>query len=609
MDPNPRESLAIDAAEINFLRAPFQEPLRALSQLEHHDELAPILSLPTETITDIILLVASAERGDVGLALLDVTHVCHEWREIALNQPLFWTHINLTNITSAGMTEMLARAKEAPLHLEVATIDWDDSRKRAFGKELQAHASHIYHLSIIGTCHYLWMTLQHTLFASPAPILEYLSLSIPSLEGMVSLSNTAFNGITPRLSYLSLQQVKISWKSPLLRGLRCLKLIRLHSHDIPSVTEWLDVLDGMSQLKELVLCEASPLSAVFEFPFDIKRTATLPVLTHLYLSTTPIFCALALAHLVLPALTSLVLETSASYYDQYDALIILPYIKQHAHGPQDTHPLRSVFLRSDGARTDIIAWPMPDIRVVAHNEAMLEKAKQTARIALSITCERSHSSYPSPYFGILDAAIDALPLDNLVTLTAEQQARFDARVWLRYAPRWSLLEHVQLAPRAARGLREMLLLEDNGGHEGPLLPSLTKLDLIDYNSLTKRRTLRLCEALKKRMELGVPLKVLGLRKCKWTIDAVRLLRRFVAEVRGPKGQISWQEEGPPGWDPQTCRFIDGYDDSDEEKERWDYPAGWGKDDVDEEEEEKEDEGRNNEVEDDDNDEEFQSVED
>ena len=603
MDPNPREHLrqAIDA-EINSLKASFQESLRTL--IQRRNDLAPISSLPTEIITDIILLVASAKRDDVGLAWLNVTHVCHQWREIALNQPLFWTHINLTNISSAGMAEMLARGKEAPLHLEASTMDWDDSRIRAFGKELQAHVSHIYHLNIFGTSHYVWTTLQNTLFASPAPILEHLSLFIPSLEGMVSISNTAFNGITPRLSCLGLHQIIISWKSPLLRGLRYLKLFEVRNDDMLSVTEWLDALDGMPQLKELVLYEASPLAAVFELPLDTKRTATLPVLTHLYISSAPIFCALALAHLVLPSLTSLVLETYSSYYDANGALILLPYVKKHAHGPQDDRPLQSAFFRSDGACTHIIAWPMPDIHIVAHSHAMLEKAKRTARIALSITCERSHSSYSSPYFSVLDAAIDALPLDNLVTLTAEQQARFDARVWLRYASRWPLLEHVQLAPRAARGLREMLLLEDDGRHEGPLLPSLTKLDLIDYNSLTKRRTLRLCDALKRRMEQGVPLTVLSLRKCKWTIDAIRLLRKFVAEVRGPKGQTSWQEEGPPGWDHETCYFVDGYDNSDEEKESWYPPDGWGKDD--EEEGEEADEGGDNEVEENDNDEEVQS---
>jgi hypothetical protein len=210
-----------------------------------------------------------------------------------------------------------------------------------------------------------------------------------------------------------------------------------------------------------------------------------------------------------------------------------------------------------------------------------------ARVVFSITCETLDSWYTSAYVQVLDAAIEALPLDGLVTLTANCFARLDEQVWLRHAPRWPLLEHVKLAPRAARGLREMLLLEDNGGHMSPLLPSLRQLDFLDGTSLTKHRTLRLCDALKKRMEQGVPLQVLDLSASNCTADAVWLLRRFVADVRGPKGQTLWQLEGPPAVDPETCRFVDGHDDSDEEKE------GWDDDDVEEDddgEEEDEDEG-------------------
>ena len=189
---------------------------------------------------------------------------------------------------------------------------------------------------------------------------------------------------------------------------------------------------------------------------------------------------------------------------------------------------------------------------------------------LSITCETSCSWYTSTYVRVLDAAIEALPLDDIVTLATAHFAQLDEQVWLRHAPRWPLLEHIQLAQQAARGLREVLLLEDNGGHESPLLPSLRRLDLLE-TSLTRRRTLRLCDALKRRVEQGVPLKVLGLSgcywcRCEWTIDAVRLLRRFVADVRGPKENTSRQEEGSPALDPETCDFVIGYEDSDEGNE-------------------------------------------
>jgi hypothetical protein len=560
MDPNRREHIrqAIDA-EINSLKASFRESLRALSQ--RRNEVAPISSLPTEVIADIILL-ASAERDDepwLEWKWLNVARVCRQWRDIALNQPLFWSHINFTNLTLAGAAEMLTRAKKAPLHLEAKVTGrrWNDARYSAFNKELQAHVSHIRHLNIIGTSAHLSTTLQHALVASPAPILEYLSLTIPDAEQMVLLPKNIFEGAT--LYFLELQEVIISWKSPLLRGLRYLKIYELNVKNRPSVTDWLDALDEMPQLKELVLHAASPLADGFRFPSDVKRTATLPVLSHLDLSSTAGACALALAHLVLPALTCLIVDATSIGSDD---LILFQYVTQHVHGPQDAKPLQSVFIGCDDTSTHIVAWPMPDIRVVVHRqpwEDWLEVAKCTVRVVLSIAFDRSLSwRGASTSTEILNAAMDALPLDSLVTLTVHHCIQFDEQVWLHHAPRWPLLENVHLVSDAACGLSEMLLLEDNGGHKSPLLPSLRKLELIGKTSLNKHTTLRLRDALKKRAEQGVPLQVLDFKlgTCKWTVDAIRLLRTFVDEVRGPKGNTSWQGEGPSVRDPETCVFFD-----------------------------------------------------
>ncbi|KAI9453538.1 hypothetical protein BJY52DRAFT_834101 [Lactarius psammicola] len=92
--------------------------------------LAPISSLPPEIIAAIFSFshlphpssqasqaspFTLGERPD-PLAWLHVAHVCHQWREIALNQPLFWSHVDFTTLTSTGAAEMLARAKTVPLY-------------------------------------------------------------------------------------------------------------------------------------------------------------------------------------------------------------------------------------------------------------------------------------------------------------------------------------------------------------------------------------------------------------------------------------------------------------------------------------------------------------
>ena len=67
--------------------------------------------------------------------------------------------------------------------------------------------------------------------------------------------------------------------------------------------DWLDALGEMPQLVTLTLHSASPIAP--SDPFDIERTVTLPSLLRLDIFDYPRDCALALAHLDLPALTRL----------------------------------------------------------------------------------------------------------------------------------------------------------------------------------------------------------------------------------------------------------------------------------------------------------------
>ncbi|KAH9174521.1 hypothetical protein EDB89DRAFT_1951351 [Lactarius sanguifluus] len=127
----------------------------------------------------------------------------------------------------------------------------------------------------------------------------------------------------------------------------------------------------------------------------------------------------------------------------------------------------------------------------------------------------------------------ALPLDGLVTLTAQNHTwTLNRYFWLLCGPRWSLLQRVRLTPPGERGFMEMLL-DDHGGRESPLLPSLTTLILVDA-ALLKRRALHLCDALMKRVEEGVPLETLDLRKCLATSRVIELLSEIVVDVLGPE---------------------------------------------------------------------------
>ncbi|KAF8262418.1 hypothetical protein EI94DRAFT_1556689, partial [Lactarius quietus] len=201
--------------------------------LEHRrNALAPVSSLPAEVISAIFSLLRLPGSPPLGgkpdhhLSWLHVTHVCHQWREVALNLSIFWSHIDFSTVSLAGATEMLSRARTAPLYLEARApiFRGDGTRYSVFQNELQTHISRVRHLSITAESFRLRRTLEG--FTSPAPALEYLSLSRPTVPKLrVSVPDTLFDATTPRLSSLELRNCNISWTSALLKGLKSLKIL------------------------------------------------------------------------------------------------------------------------------------------------------------------------------------------------------------------------------------------------------------------------------------------------------------------------------------------------------------------------------------------------
>ena len=573
--------------------------------LKHRrNALAPISSLPTEVIEVIFSLLRAPgtsspstldEKPD-NLAWLRVAHVCHQWREIALNQPLFWSHVDFTAVNSAGAAEILARAKTVPLHLEakIPSGSWDDGRFNALRKELQDHVSSIRYLDFSAEFVQLYLTIK--VLTSPAPTLEYLSLSRQDhpdggMEMREFLFYTLFGDSTPRLSCLELSYCAISWESPLLRGLKHLRID--HTCIRPSFSEWLDALDEMPQLKTLALLWSSP-SAPEDAPIPsrVERTVTLPSLTRFEISNITCDCGLALAHLILPALTSLYVEAASVNQDGSDVPGILPHVARHFNRLQYTKPLQSVFVRSNIKYIEVLAWTLPDIdinielsdmKIDLPNEFATPDIMDSVQVAFSVD---NLKWYPWVHTDVFDAIMAVLPLGSLVTLAVQKHTRLDKQFWLRHVPQWPLLQYVRLAPPAAHGFREMLL-EDDGGREGPLLPSLTKLELFD-TTLGARRTLHICDTLMERVERGVPLETLDLRTCVATSRAVELLSEIVVEVLGPEEALQDKVEMISMLDSAALGVFVADDDSgvedyyryitiSDDDEEWDV-EGWGEPD-------------------------------
>jgi len=277
------------------------------TSLESTRALSPISRLPPEILAAIFALLSPSawnKEADHS-ARICIAHVCRWWRETALNYPPLWSHINFTKLTPVGMAEILARAKMTPLHLEVHATYFSKQKVDAFGTQLGAHISHTRHLSINGRS-----MSAFTRLVSSAPILEFLSLSQNEFGdslfsfGRPVIPVNLFNYTAPSLTNLELKNCDISWKSPLLKGLRTLKIVGHPRKARPELEDWLDALNEMPQLEILDLQCATPLT-LLAAPLlsEPSHAVTLPSLTRLRISASADDCVLALAHLALPALT------------------------------------------------------------------------------------------------------------------------------------------------------------------------------------------------------------------------------------------------------------------------------------------------------------------
>ena len=567
--------------EINSL----EESKRSLKSRQN--ELAPISRLPPETLAAIFSFFSlSTWRGETGkyewlietgsIAWICVAHVCRLWREIALSYPRFWSHINLTKLTPVGMAEILPRAKTLPLYMEADATKWSAEQIVAFGKQLETHISHTRHLSISGR---RLPTLLERLVSS-APILEFLSLSTKSPrysspESQAIIPDNLFNRTTPSLTNLELESCNIIWMSPLLKGLRRLQILKLSSEARPKLEDWLDALDEMPQLEELSLQSATPLAPrTGPFISEPSHSATLPSLIRFYISDSPKECALAIAHLILPALTRLHVVVESHDWKGEDVRLVIPYITRNVCGIHEIEPLRSILFSGEEKRAEVLAWAMPDADVKVHNSTTLLSESASARLIFTATGPWSQDVVTATY----DALFALLPVNSVSTFSALNHTRLSKEFWLNQTQRLPLLERVRLVPTAVKAFRDMLA--EDASPNGPRLPLLTKLTIF-HVTWTLKKTYHFRDMLLKRVEQGVPLKSLDLVACEEPKPprVMQVFAEIVVDVQRPLS-LSWRkDEGVSTGSRKEVEYdpkLVEYDDD------WNSEPWYGLDDCEEE---------------------------
>ena len=361
----------------------------------------------------------------------------------------------------------------------------------------------------------------------------------------------------------------------------------LSSHAKPTLEEWLTALNEMSQITTLHLAHATPAVSV-DSPLisEPQRTVTLPSLTHFNIDASANDCALALAHLVLPALISLRMTSLSHSQDGNDVRLLVPYVARNAHGPQDAAPLQTILFNGEATGADVVAWTAPDADVEVCNGIALCKAAASARLVFTVITDSEWRDGTDTV--IFDAMLSHLPLNTISTLSAQNNTRLSKEVWLSHVPRMTTLKRALLVPTAVRAFREML--EDPPANGLPRLPQLTKL-ILSKVVLTALRTYHLRDMLIKWKEHGAPLEFLDLRTCFGPKRAIQLLSETVGNVQRPPRTLKATlapcydlertvdedertdddeyDDGPGFWDG-PIRFEDNDDDDDDDDDDSDF---------------------------------------
>jgi hypothetical protein len=263
------------------------------------------------------------------------------------------------------------------------------------------------------------------------------------------IPDNLFNGTTPSLTSLKLERYVISWKSPLLKGLRTLEILELSEEARPKLNDWLDALNEMPQLKELSLQFATPVASLVG-PL-VSRTVTLPSLTYFYIDAPANDCGLALAHLVLPTLTRLYVDVESHDREGEDVLQVIPYVVRHAC-VLDIEQTQSILITGGKRYPKLLTWTAPGADVKVYGPDILDDRSRSA--CFLFAAKGNNRWNYGVDVTIFDALLTLLPMNSVSTLSSLISTRLGKEFWLRHASRWPLLEQARLAPPSIRGFWE-----------------------------------------------------------------------------------------------------------------------------------------------------------
>ena len=388
------------------------------SLLTRRNSLMPISVLPPEILARVFhFLVLQdpplSERRNLGWAR--ATHVCRHWRQVALDDSSLWAKIWGVPRNRKWISEMLARAKNALLDIEIRPISRSSRELLIMFPPLLSRTRQLrFHSLSESTLHSDSVreilsceapALEHFELTSEITWLTYSPATFPDLGG-----NMLFKGHAPRLRAFSFSRIVIPW--PLVpRGqLTQLKIADLDEVDGSpgDLNQLIDLLVNCPALEILILESCLP-SQLTEF--SQCRTIHLPHLSRLRLCGSTSRITNMLKMLKLPSSTTLHLDCIskiASIHNNFEGLLLRIISEQF----QSSAPVefKSLTVAIPSHRTlNITASTFPSTLRNHQTENIEGDVVGNVELVLSF----SWLSKPGHLTELLEQACKMLPISNL----------------------------------------------------------------------------------------------------------------------------------------------------------------------------------------------------
>jgi hypothetical protein len=307
-----------------------------LSLLTRRNALAPVSLLPPEILARVFhFLVLEEEppcsRGQ-DLGWIRATHVCRLWRQVALGDSSLWARISGFPSNTELISEMLARARNAPLDVDIDLRGASDPDVLLM---LRPHVSHTRKLRLYS------LSFPHSasvrdIYSREAPALEHFELGVMITSPITFRhpgGTTLFKGQAPRLRTFSLFHIFIPWSFIPRDQLTQLKIVLFDETTTPShgdLNQLIDLLVTCPGLEILVLEHCLP-SQLSQIPYG--QTIHFPRLSRLCLGGSSSRITNLMKMLEIPSSTRLHLHCVSENASTHNDRLLLPVIAPQFQGP------------------------------------------------------------------------------------------------------------------------------------------------------------------------------------------------------------------------------------------------------------------------------------